>query len=71
MNCIGVREFNDQNNVIKERRFFGLFTSIAEVQDIRTITVIKDKIEIIEKRAGFIPGGHNNKALVYLASILL
>ncbi|MGL9775561.1 MAG: NAD-glutamate dehydrogenase [Wolbachia sp.] len=64
MNYIGVREFNDQGNVIKERRFFGLFTSIAEVQDIRTIPVIKNKIEIIEKRAGFIPGGHNNKALV-------
>ncbi|WP_353287665.1 NAD-glutamate dehydrogenase [Wolbachia endosymbiont (group B) of Gerris lacustris] len=64
INCIGVKEFNDQGNVVKERRFFGLFTSIAEVQDIRTIPVIKDKVTTIEKKAGFVPDGHNNKALV-------
>ncbi|MFP3021985.1 MAG: NAD-glutamate dehydrogenase [Wolbachia sp.] len=61
MNCIGVKEFNDQG---RERHFFGLFTSVAEVQDVRTIPVIKDKVTTIEKRAGFVPGGHNNKALI-------
>ncbi|WP_395461003.1 NAD-glutamate dehydrogenase [Wolbachia endosymbiont (group B) of Ablattaria laevigata] len=61
MNCIGVKEFNDQG---RERHFFGLFTSVAEVQDVRTIPVIKDKVTTIEKKAGFVPGGHNNKALV-------
>ncbi|WCR58483.1 NAD-glutamate dehydrogenase [Wolbachia endosymbiont of Ctenocephalides felis wCfeJ] len=64
MNCIGINEFDNQGELIKERRFFGLFTSVAEVQDIRTIPLIKDKVKIIEKRAGFVPGGHNNKALV-------
>lgn len=64
MNCIGVKEFNDQGDVIREQHFFGLFTSVAEVQDIRTIPVIKDKVTTIEKKAGFVPGGHNNKALV-------
>ncbi|WP_343289116.1 NAD-glutamate dehydrogenase [Wolbachia endosymbiont of Encarsia formosa] len=64
MNCIGVKEFNDQGNVIREQHFFGLFTSVAEVQDIRTIPVIKDKVTTIEKKAGFVPGGHNNKALI-------
>ena len=64
MNCIGVKEFNDQGDVIREQHFFGLFTSIAEVQDIRTIPVIKDKVTTIEKKAGFVPGGHNNKALI-------
>lgn len=64
MNCIGVKEFNDQGNVVRERRFFGLFTSVAEVQDIRTIPIIRDKVKIIEKNAGFVTGGHNNKALI-------
>ncbi len=64
MNCIGVKEFNDQGDVIREQHFFGLCTSIAEVQDIRTIPVIKDKVTTIEKKAGFVPGGHNNKALI-------
>ncbi len=64
MNCIGVKEFNDQDNVVRERRFFGLFTSVAEVQDIRTIPIIRDKVKIIEKNAGFVTGGHNNKALI-------
>ncbi|QOD38399.1 NAD-glutamate dehydrogenase [Candidatus Wolbachia massiliensis] len=64
MNCIGINELDDRGELIKERRFFGLFTSVAEVQDIRTIPLIKDKVKVIEKRAGFVPGGHNNKALV-------
>lgn len=64
MNCIQISEFDEQRELIKERRFFGLFTSAAEVQDIRTIPIVKDKIEIIEKRAGFVAGGHNNKALI-------
>ncbi|NUY39244.1 NAD-glutamate dehydrogenase [Wolbachia endosymbiont of Litomosoides brasiliensis] len=64
MNCICVKESNNQGHVAKERHFFGLFTSIAEVQDIRTIPLIKDKVKTIEKRAGFLPGGHNNKALI-------
>ncbi|WP_168464147.1 NAD-glutamate dehydrogenase [Wolbachia endosymbiont of Ctenocephalides felis wCfeT] len=64
MNCIGIREFDDQQNIVKERRFFGLFTSVAEVQDIRTIPIVKDKVKIIEKNAGFVTGGHNNKALI-------
>ncbi|MDX5462395.1 MAG: NAD-glutamate dehydrogenase [Wolbachia endosymbiont of Tetragnatha montana] len=64
MNCIGVKEFDGQGNVIKERRFFGLFTSVAEVQDIRTIPIIREKVKVIEKNAGFVTGGHNNKALI-------
>ncbi|MDR2831859.1 MAG: NAD-glutamate dehydrogenase [Rickettsiales bacterium] len=64
MNCIGINELDNQGELIKERRFFGLFTSVAEVQDIRTIPVIKDKVKVIEKNAGFITGGHNNKALI-------
>ncbi|WP_253299806.1 NAD-glutamate dehydrogenase [Wolbachia endosymbiont of Chironomus riparius] len=64
MNCIGIKELDNQGKLIQEKRFFGLFTSVAEVQDIRTIPIVKDKIKIIEKRAGFVIGGHNNKALV-------
>ena len=56
MNCIGVKEFNDQGNVVKERRFFGLFTSVAEVQDIRTIPIIRDKVKVIEKMQRFVTG---------------
>ncbi|WCR54058.1 MAG: NAD-specific glutamate dehydrogenase [Wolbachia endosymbiont of Ctenocephalides orientis wCori] len=69
MNCIGIKEFDNKRNLVKERRFFGLFTSVAEVQDIRTIPIIKDKIKTIEKRAGFVVGGHNNKALVSILQV--
>ncbi len=66
LTCIGVKEFNEHKELIKERRFFGLFTSKAEVQDIQTISVIKDIVKAIERRAGFVAGGHNNKALIYI-----
>ncbi|MCV3769305.1 MAG: NAD-glutamate dehydrogenase, partial [Wolbachia pipientis] len=64
MNCIGVKEFDSHGNVIKERYFFGLFTSVAEVQDIRTIPIVRNKVKAIGKKTGFAPGGHNSKALV-------
>ncbi len=64
MNCIGMKELDDHGNVVKERYFFGLFTSVAEVQDIRIIPIVKSKVKAIEKKTGFVPGGHNNKALV-------
>ncbi|WFW29975.1 MAG: NAD-glutamate dehydrogenase [Wolbachia endosymbiont of Menacanthus eurysternus] len=63
INCIGVREFNG-DLIVREHRFFGLFTSTAEVQDIRTIPIIKTKVKVIEKKSGFISGCHNNKALI-------
>jgi glutamate dehydrogenase len=69
MNCIGIKEFDNQGKLIREKRFFGLFTSVAEVQDIRTIPIIKDKVKIIEKRAGFVIGGHNNKALISILQV--
>ncbi|MDD9331762.1 MAG: NAD-glutamate dehydrogenase [Wolbachia sp.] len=69
MNCIEINEFDNQGELTKERRFFGLFTSVAEVQDIRTIPIIKDKVKTMEKRAGFVIGGHNNKALISILQV--
>lgn len=69
MNCVRISEFDELGKLIKERRFFGLFTSVAEVQDIRTIPIVKDKIGIIEKRAGFVVGGHNNKSLIAILQV--
>ncbi|OEY86575.1 glutamate dehydrogenase [Wolbachia pipientis] len=63
-NCIGIKEIDDEGKLIREKRFFGLFTSLAETQDIRTIPIIKDKVKLIEKKAGFVIGGYNNKGLI-------
>ncbi|MBV0899430.1 MAG: NAD-glutamate dehydrogenase [Wolbachia endosymbiont of Fragariocoptes setiger] len=64
MNCIGVKQYSDQKKIVGEKRFFGLFTSIAEAQDVRTIPIVKTKVQIVEKRTGFVAGGHNDKALI-------
>ncbi len=64
LDCIGIRNFDQNGNIIGERCFFGFFASIISFQDIRLIPIIRKKIKAIEEKAGFLIGSHNNKALI-------
>ncbi len=69
VNCIGIKEFDNQGKFIGEKRFLGFFTSIAETQNVRTIPIIKDKVTTIETKAGFVIGGYNNKGLISILQV--
>ena len=64
MDLIRVKVFDKDESLVGEKRFLGLFTSAVYYQNIRFIPIIRKKLEEIEKRAQFIKGAHNNKALV-------
>ncbi|WP_339045328.1 NAD-glutamate dehydrogenase [Candidatus Mesenet endosymbiont of Agriotes lineatus] len=64
LDCIGVRNFDQDGNITGEQCFFGFFASVVSFQDIRLIPIIRKKVKAIEERAGFLVGSHNNKALI-------
>ncbi|GHM57936.1 MAG: NAD-glutamate dehydrogenase [Candidatus Mesenet longicola] len=64
LDCIGVRNFDQDGNITGEQCFFGFFASVVSFQDIRLIPIIRKKVKAIEERVGFLVDSHNNKALI-------
>jgi glutamate dehydrogenase len=64
MDSIAVKKFDAAGKVIGERRFVGLFTSVAYNQSPTSIPLLRLKVARILARAGFPPASHDGKALV-------
>src|SRR3954454_8848246 len=64
LDYIGVKKFDDQRNVIGERRFLGLYTTAAYREVPGNIPVLRQKAAAVRERAGFPPGSHDDKAVV-------
>ncbi|MEQ1863636.1 MAG: NAD-glutamate dehydrogenase [Micropepsaceae bacterium] len=60
---IGVKRFDGSGKLVGERRFVGLFTSIAYSESPRQIPFLRRKVANVFARSGFIKGSHNAKAL--------
>ncbi|RUR55337.1 NAD-glutamate dehydrogenase [Vreelandella populi] len=66
---ITVDRYDDDGNVIGERRFFGLFTSTVYNESPRNIPVLRRKLKAIMDIAGFNPQGHNGKQLLQVLEV--
>ncbi len=66
MDYIGLKRFDDAGRVVGERRFLGLFTSIAYNRQARKIPLLREKVERTLQRAGFPPDSHDGKALLHI-----
>ncbi|MCU7611472.1 NAD-glutamate dehydrogenase [Anaplasma capra] len=64
MVCIGLRILDRAGSTKREGCFYGFFTSSIEFQSACHIPVIRKKVELVEKRSGFLKNGHNSKALM-------
>ncbi len=64
LDYVGVKRFDAEGRVIGERRFLGLFTSIAYHAKAADIPLLRRKVTAIIERAGFLPRSHKAKALV-------
>ena len=64
LDYIGVKRFDADGNVVGERRFLGLYTTIAYREVPADIPVLRRKAQAVLDRAGFPPGSHDDKALV-------
>ena len=66
LDYVGVKRFDDEGNVIGERRFLGLYTHTAYRANPRDIPILRRKADAVLARATFPPGSHNEKALIQI-----
>ncbi len=66
MDYVGVKRFDKQGKVVGERRFVGLFTSVAYNQTPSAIPFLRRKLSIVLSRLELAPGSHDRKALVHI-----
>jgi len=63
LDYVGVKRFDDQGQVVGERRFLGLYTHNVYTANLDEIPVVRRKVAQVLQRAGFRPASHNGKAL--------
>ena len=66
MDAIGVKVFDSDGEVLGEKLFLGLFTSLAYSRSPRAIPIPRLKVQRTMTRAGFAPASHDGKALQHI-----
>jgi glutamate dehydrogenase len=64
LDYIGVKRFGVDGAVIGERRFLGLFSSVAYTQSVRQIPVLRRKAAAVLEQAGLTENSHSGKDLL-------
>lgn len=67
---IGVKRFNEQGELIGERRFIGLYTSTAYHSSPRQIPFLRHKVDKVLENLGFPPDSHDGKEAVNILETL-
>ncbi|HEX5124541.1 MAG TPA: NAD-glutamate dehydrogenase, partial [Rhodanobacteraceae bacterium] len=70
MDYIGVLAFDDKGVPVSEQRFLGLFTSGAYMRRPQEVPLVRRKVEVVLKRAGFRRDSHSGKALRHILETL-
>ncbi|SFB79522.1 NAD-glutamate dehydrogenase [Streptomyces aidingensis] len=66
LDYIGVKTFDEQGNVVGERRFLGLFSSTAYTESVRRVPVVRRKVAEVLAAAGFSPDSHSGRDLLQI-----
>ena len=66
LDYVGVKKFDEDGNVVGERRFLGLFSSAAYTESVRRVPVIRRKVQEVLKGAGFSPNSHDGRDLLQI-----
>lgn len=67
---IGVKRFNAKGKLIGERRFIGLYTSVAYRSDPRLIPLLRRKVFLVLKRSNLPAKSHAVKDLIHILATL-
>jgi len=68
MDYIGIKNFDVSGKLVGERRFVGLFTSVAYGQLPAEIPLLRRKVAQVLARSGLPLAGHDGKALAHVLS---
>ncbi|HKQ25661.1 MAG TPA: NAD-glutamate dehydrogenase [Burkholderiales bacterium] len=64
MDYIGVKRFDRSGRVSGERRFLGLYTSIAHRMSVLEVPLLRKKANAVFGRSGVLPGSHMGKSML-------
>jgi glutamate dehydrogenase len=70
LDYVAVKIFDAAGRPCAERRFLGLFTSVAYSRSPREIPLLRTKVQRIIDRSGFDPHSHRGKALQHILDTL-
>ncbi|MEU9580939.1 NAD-glutamate dehydrogenase [Streptomyces chilikensis] len=66
LDYIGVKKFDENGEVIGERRFLGLFSSAAYTESVRRVPVIRRKVAEVLAATGFSANSHGGRDLLQI-----
>ena len=66
LDTVAVKTIDSRGRVTGEQLFVGLFTSVAYSRSPREIPLLRHKVDAVMRRAGFMPGSHDGKALMHI-----
>jgi len=66
LDYIGVKVYDSQGNPAGEKRFIGLFTSVAYSESPRNIPLLRLKVQRVLEQMELDPAGHRGKALTHI-----
>ncbi|CAN5239332.1 NAD-glutamate dehydrogenase [soil metagenome] len=66
LDYVGVKTFDENGRVNGERRFLGLFTSVAYSRSPRDIPLLRHKVRLVMERSELPPRSHAGKALMHI-----
>jgi glutamate dehydrogenase len=64
LDYVGVKKFDENGDVIGERRILGLYSSAAYTESLTRIPLLREKATEVLRRIGFDPRSHAGKALM-------
>ena len=64
LDYVGVKKFDDNGDVVGERRILGLYSSAAYTESLTRIPLLREKATEVLRRIGFDPRSHAGKALM-------
>jgi glutamate dehydrogenase len=64
LDYVGIKRFDEDGQVVGERRFLGLFSSAAYTESVNRIPVLRRKAAEVMAYSGFNPMSHSGKALM-------
>ncbi|MEV6742054.1 NAD-glutamate dehydrogenase [Streptomyces sp. NPDC051104] len=66
LDYVGVKKFDENGNVVGERRFLGLFSSAAYTESVLRVPVVRRKVDEVLTGAGFSPNSHDGRDLLQI-----
>ncbi|GAA3867009.1 NAD-glutamate dehydrogenase [Streptomyces lacrimifluminis] len=66
LDYVGVKRFDENGEVVGERRFLGLFSSAAYTESVRRVPVVRRKVDEVLRAAGFSPDSHDGRDLLQI-----